>query len=437
MEIGDEMKKKCLVFFAIILFCAVLPFQTNATSTRKNVYVIPIGGEIGPAVFENVRNGIKIAEDDPNAVGIIFEIDTYGGRIDSAVRISRLMLDTPLPTISFVNTKAVSAGVLLTISADTIVMAPGSTIGSAETIPKTEKILSDWTSSLRTVAQEKGRDPELVAAMADASIEIPNLIEKDRLLNLTTQEAYELGFIDFVDKDLAGIMDSASIEYDEIINIPLDSKVKLAQFMTSSHIAPLFLSVGFIGFLVEIFTPGFGIAGTISFIAFALYFGGAILAGNTGWAVLMIFLVGLILLLIEASIPGFGIPGIGGIICVVISIFMVSGSAFVAAISLFTSFLLTLITLILLLKYAPRNQHFNRIVLATQMKTEQGYRASGQYHQYLGKQGVVVTHLRPSGTIDINGDILDVVSEGTFIEMGSRVEVIKVEGRRIIVKKID
>lgn len=421
----------------IVLLFSILPFQAFSTNETKNVYVIPIEGEIGPAVYEYVKGSIATVEKDPNAVAIIFKIDTYGGRVDSAAKISRLMLDTQLETIAFVNTKAVSAGVLLTISADTIVMAPSSTIGSAETIPNTEKILSEWTSSLRSVAQEQGRDPELVAAMADASIEIPDVVEKDRLLNLTTQEAKELEFIDYVERDITEILQSASIDYTDIIELQIATRVRLAQTMTSAYIAPILLTLGFVGLLMEIFTAGFGVGGTVSFVSFALYFGGAILAGNAGVAVLMVFLVGIILLLIEAFAPGFGIPGIGGIIAIIISIVMASNSATSAVVSLFISFVLTIIAFILILKYAPRSKHFDRIILGTQMKKEEGYSATNKYSQYVGLEGIVVTYLRPAGSIDINGELLDVVSEGAFIEVGSKVKVIKVEGRRIIVKKIN
>ncbi|SNS92297.1 membrane-bound serine protease (ClpP class) [Anaerovirgula multivorans] len=431
------MKRRWLIFLTLALLFSILPLQASGSNGVSNVYVIPIEGEIGPAVYEYVKSSIIAAEQDPNAVAIIFEIDTYGGRIDSAEKISTVIRRTGLPTISFVNTKAESAGVLLTISADTIVMAPGSTIGSAEPIPNTEKTLSMWTSLLRAVAQEKGRDPELVAATADSAIEIPGVIEKDRLLNLTTGEAKELKFADYVESDYAGILQSTSIEYSNIVEVPIAARVRLAQIVTSSYVAPILLSLGFIGLLIEIFTAGFGVGGTVSFVAFALYFGGAILAGNAGWAVLMVFFVGLILLLIEAFAPGFGIPGVGGLICVIISIIMASNGAVSAIISLLVSFVLTIIAFILILKYAPRSKHFDRIILGTQLKKEEGYSSTGKYSQYIGQEGIVITYLRPAGTIDVDGEILDVISEGAFIEVGSRVKVAKVEGRRIIVKKIN
>lgn len=431
------MKKQWLIFFILILLFSTFTFQANGMDRAKNVYVIPIEGEIGPAVYEYVKDSILTVKQDSNAVAIIFEIDTYGGRIDSAVKISRKMLDTNLPIISFVNTKAVSAGVLLTISADTIVMAPSSTIGSAETIPNTEKILSEWTSSLRSVAQEKGHSSEIAAAMADKSIEIPGVVEKDRLLNLTAQEAKKLEFINFIETDYNGILQTAGIEYTDIIKIPMSTGVRLAQTMTSAYMTPILLTLGFVGLLVEIFAAGFGIGGTVSFIAFALYFGGAILAGNTGWAVLIVFLMGIVLLLIEAFIPGFGVPGIGGLICIIISIFMASNSITGALLSLLIALILTIIFFILLLKYAPKNKHFDRIILKTQIKNQKGHQDIDRCAQYLGQEGIVISMLRPVGRIDINGKTLDVISEGVFIEVGSRVEVVKVEGMKIIVKKIN
>jgi membrane-bound serine protease (ClpP class) len=421
----------------IVLFVIFLPLEIMGQPSEQNVYVIPITGEINPAVYQYVADSLRTVENDKNAAAVIFEIDTYGGRIDSAERISNLILKAGIPTISFVNTKAESAGVLLAISADTIVMAPASTIGSAETIPNTEKVLSLWTSLLRSVAEEKGRDPELVASMADKSIEIPEVVEKDRLLNLTAQEAKELEFADLIERDYEGILEGLSIVYTDIIQGQIDPKVRMAQFLTSAYLTPILLTLGFVGLVIEILTPGFGIGGTVSFLAFALFFGGGILAGNVGWAVLILFLAGLTLLIIEAFAPGFGVPGIGGIICIIISIVMASTTTAGAIVSLLISLVLSVIALVLILKYAPRSKHFDRIILSTELIKESGYSSTEKNDHLIGQEGMVLTYLRPSGTIQVNGDILDVVSEGAFIEAGSKVKISKVEGRRIVVKKID
>ena len=429
------MIEKKKFFIVALIFTFLFTVISSANTNTDNVYVIPIKGEITPAMYQYVEYNLSIAEKDLNTRAIIFEIDTYGGRIDSAEKISQLILNTDIPTISFVNTKAESAGVLLTISTDTIAMAPGSTIGSAETIPNTEKVLSTWVSILRSTAQKTGRDEGIVSAMADKSIAIPGVIEEGRLLNLTTVDAESLGFTDMVANNYTEILNFMTLNNSSIAEAETTNSIRLAQFASNRYIAPLLLAAGFIGLLVEILMPGFGIGGTVSLISFALYFGGNMLAGNAGLITVIIFIVGILLLAIEAFIPGFGVAGIGGIVCVAISIFLVSSSLTTAIISVFVSFILTILALVLILKYAPKNKYFNKIVLNT--KLDKGYTSSDDYSKYIGQRGIVNTPLRPAGIISIDGELLDVVSEGQFIEKGEFVKVSRIEGRRIVVQKIN
>ncbi len=431
------MKKKGIFGIIVLIFIFLFLGAVNGNTNDKNVYIIPIKGDITPATYYYVKHNLRIAEQDPNAVAVIFEIDTYGGRIDSSERISKLILNTNLHTISFVNTKAESAGVLLTISANNIAMVPGSTIGSAETIPNTEKVLSTWVGILRSVAQERGRDEQMVVAMADKSVAIPGIIEAGKLLNLTTSDAQKLKFTDIVSKNYDQILDSLNISYSNIVMAETTNGIRLAQFVTNPYIAPILLTIGFVGFLAEIFISGFGIAGTISLISFALYFSGNVLAGNTGWSTAVIFLAGIALLVTEAFIPGFGIVGTGGILCIIISIFLASSSVTTALVSLLISFTLTIVILIIILKYAPRNKHFNRIILNTKLDKDKGFTSFNNYDKYMGKTGTVITPLRPSGTISIDGQLLDVVSEGQFIEKEELVKISRIEGIRIVVRKIN
>nr|WP_243098148.1 NfeD family protein [Serpentinicella alkaliphila] len=426
-----------IAYIIFILLGALTPYFSSGQPTGTNVYVIPIHGEINPAITGHVSKAISEINRDQNAALIILDIDTYGGRIDAAEEISKEILGISIPTVSFVNTKAESAGVLLTISGDTIVMAPAGTIGSAETIPNTEKVLSMWTSLLRGVAEEKDRDPNLIASMADRSISIPGVIEEGRLLNLTTQEAINLGLAEFSAKDYFSIVEELEIGNANIIVKDVNFTVRLAQALSSSYVASMLITIGFIGFIIEIFTAGFGLGGTISLIAFALYFAGGILAGNTGAGVLIIFLAGILLLLIEAVVPGFGVPGIGGIISIIISIVMAANDARSATIYIFVALVLSIIFLILLLKYGSRSKFFDKIILMENLTKEKGYQANKEYGHLIGKEGVVLTLLRPSGTIEVGDEILDVVSDVGFVEKGSTVKIVKVEGRKIIVKKIN
>ena len=180
-----------MLFMLIVFLVSGLSFGES----KGNVYVIPIEGEINKATYRFVRDSMK--DIDPNTTdAIIFDIDTYGGLVDQAINIKDLIVSSPVPTISYVNNKAVSAGVLITIASENVAMANGATIGSAETIPNEEKVLSMWRGVLRDTAQLRGRDSELIEAMADKNLEIEGIISKGKLLNLTSQEAKEYGISD-------------------------------------------------------------------------------------------------------------------------------------------------------------------------------------------------------------------------------------------------
>ncbi|MDR5657978.1 NfeD family protein [Serpentinicella sp. ANB-PHB4] len=432
------MAKKLVKFILIIVvvFSIMVP-NTYSEQDEQSVYIIPIRGEIGPAMSRYVKNSIEEIESNNNVTAIIFEIDTYGGRIDSAEEISMMIKKSNIPTITLVNTKAESAGVLLTISGDNIAMAPGSTIGSAETIPNTEKVLSMWVSMLRSVAIEQGRDPDIIASMADKSIYIPEVIEEGRLLNLTAREALDLNITDIVASEYDKILDEFNIEYTIVKEMDIARSVLISQILSSSTVAPILLTLGFIGLVIEIFTAGFGLGGTISLVSFALYFGGSILAGNASFAVLLIFVVGLILLGIEAIAPGFGIPGVGGITAIVISIILASSSTTTAVISLIVAFTLSIVTFIILLKYGPKNIYFNKIILNENLDKEKGYSSSSDQKILLNKTGIVVKTLRPSGKVEIDNELIDVVAEEGFVDIDSEVKVVKVEGSKIVVRKIN
>ena len=288
-----------LTFLILIFFNGMV-----LAEDKGDIYVIPIQGEINRATYNFLRDTLnEIVKNSPKA--IIFEIDTYGGLIDEAEKIKNLIIDIDIPTISFVNNKAESAGVLITISGEKVVMAESSTIGSAETIPDTEKVLSMWRSFLRDVAQLRGRDPEIVEAMADRDIHIDGVSEKGKLLNLTSREALEYGIADFISNDYDEILSHFDISYSNIVKVEESMELKVAKILSSPYISTLLLTIGFVGLVIEIFTPGFGVGGTISIIAFGLFFGGNIIAGNSKWTSLAIFVTGLILLVIEAIVPGF------------------------------------------------------------------------------------------------------------------------------------
>lgn len=429
MNVLKKTKVLFLTFLILILLNSIV-FSENT----GDVYVIPIKGEINRATYNFLRSTLKDIEgNSPKA--IIFEIDTYGGLIDEAEKIKNLIIDLKTPTISFVNNKAESAGVLITISSENVVMAESSTIGSAETIPNTEKVLSMWRSFLRDVAQLRGRDPKVIEAMADTDIYIEGISERGKLLNLTGNEALEYGVTDFISNDYEEILAHFNIPHNSVVKVEEGVELKIAKFLSGSYMSTLLLTVGFVGMIIEIFTPGFGIGGTISIIGFGLFFAGNILAGNSQWTSLILFVTGLILLIIEGIVPGFGLPGISGIILIIVGTVLAMGNLTSALASISIAIIITTFITILLVKYGRHSSRFDKIILTAHQKSDEGYLSSITKDEYLGKEGITVSGLRPSGFIEIDGKRIDALSEGNFIPRGTSIKVVRVEGSKIIVRR--
>lgn len=420
----------------LLIFMVILIVSSNGYADEKrDVYIVPIKGEINKATYNFLNHTMnKLIKEDPAA--IIFEIDTYGGLINEAEKIKSLIMYSPIPTISYVNSKAESAGVLITIAAEKVVMANSATIGSAETIPNTEKILSMWRGLLRDTAQYRNRNSEVIEAMADRDIEIEGLVAKGKLVNLTSSEAVQYGIADLTTDSYYEMLNYFNLENANVQRIDESLQIKLAKYISNPYISSLLLTLGFIGLVVEILTPGFGIGGTVSIIGFGLYFGGNILAGNSHWTSLALFVTGLILLVIEAIVPGFGFPGISGIILVIVGTILAMDSLGIAIFSLSIAIIITTIVTIILIKMGFKSKMLNKIVLDTEYKDEKGYLSVDSMSQYMNKKGTSITELRPAGFIDIEGIKLDALSDGGFIPKGISIEVVRVEGSKIFVRRL-
>lgn len=422
------------IILIVLLMLSSIALGTEV-NTGDKVYVVPIKGEINRATNYFVKNTIEELERE-GAKAIIFEINTYGGLIDQAQQIKDSIISTDIPTISFVDNNAQSAGVLITIASEKVVMAKNATLGSAETIPNTEKVLSMWRAVLRDTARYRGRNSDIVEAMADKDIEIKGIKEKGKLINLTGNEAVEYGIADLAANDYKSILDHFNIKTSEIVKVEEDFQVKIAKAVTSSTISTLLLTIGLIGIAVEIFTPGFGVGGIASIIAFGLYFGGNILAGNSNWISLTFFVIGLMLIVIEGMVPGFGLPGISGIIFIVIGIIMAMNNLRLAVLSLSIAIILTTIATIIFVKLGCRSKIFNNVILSNKLLKDKGYIPSKDMEHLLGEEGIALSELRPAGFIEIGNNKYDALSDGGFIVRNDKIKVVKVEGSKIFVRRI-
>ena len=425
------IKKLGLIFIMIFLLLSTINVFASEPS---KAYVVPIKGEINRATHNYVRDVVNDLN-NMDVEAIIFEIDTYGGVVDEAIKIKDIILSTNIPTIAFVNNKAASAGVLITIAGEHIVMSENAVIGSAETEPNTEKILSMWRGVLRDTAQFRNRDPLLIEAMADSDIEIDGVIKKGKLLNLTAKEANELGLAELLSSDYNEMLDEFEITADSIVIMDEGLQVKLSKYVSNPYISTILLTLGFVGLVVEILTPGFGLGGTISLMGFGLYFGGNILAGNSNWTSLVLFIVGLGLLIIEGIVPGFGLPGIGGIVFILTGVALAMDSLSAALLSLSIAIIITALVAIVMVKFGFKSKLLNKIILTNKLDSEKGYLSTTTMSELMDLEGISLTELRPSGFIIIDSQKYDALAESGYIPKNTAIKVVKVEGSKIFVRR--
>lgn len=426
---------------------------SSAEKAPQVVYVAMIEGIIDLGLAPFVQRVLNEAARE-KASAVILEINTFGGRVDAAVLIRDALLNAPVRTVAFVNRRAISAGALISLAAQNIVMADGATIGAATPVqmgqpgagaqPVEEKTVSYVRKEFRATAETRKRPPLVAEAMVDADVAIPDVIEKGKLLTLTTEEALKLKVADFNVNSIEDLLKQLELPGAEIRRLSENWAENLVRFLTHPIVSSLLMTVGMLGIILEIRTPGFGIPGALGISSLALFFWGHWLVQLAGWEELMLFGAGLVLLFLELFvIPGFGIAGVAGIGALLagLSLSMIGGGAsweyIIRAVShVVFSLLLALLASLLMLRWLPRLPVGRRLILETGLGTGQMYASAPESDiSWLGKQGITISPLRPAGIAEIQDQRIDVVSDGEFIESEAPIIVTRVDGNRIVVRR--
>ncbi|MFZ5642243.1 MAG: NfeD family protein [Bacillota bacterium] len=157
------------------------------------------------------------------------------------------------------------------------------------------------------------------------------------------------------------------------------------------------------------------------------------------WVVALLFLLGIIALVVEMFIlPGFGLAGVFGIILIGWAIFLMAVDVTQATMALVWALVATVVFFFVSIKIFTKLNLWQKLTLTTKQNKGEGYVAPRpDLSIYIGKKGVSLTPLRPSGAVEISGQRLDVVTGGDFIPAGRTVEVVSVEGTRVIVRAAD
>jgi membrane-bound serine protease (ClpP class) len=310
--------------------------------------------------------------------------------------------------------------------------------------PVEEKAVSYVRKEFRATAEARKRPPLIAEAMVDADVAIPGFIQKGKLLTLTTEEALKHKVADFRAETIDGVLQQLGLAGAQVKRASPNWAEDLVRFLTNPVVSSLLMTLGMLGIFLEIRTPGFGLPGALGIASLALFFWGHWLVQLAGWEELLLVGSGLTLLVLEVFvIPGFGLAGIVGIgtLLAGLSLSFVGAGAtwqfiLAAAGRVVLSLLLALAASLVLLRYIPRLPFGRRLILETGLGAVEGFAsAPASDDRWLGKSGTAFSPLRPAGIAEIEGERVDVVSDGEFIEPGVPITATRVDGNRIVVRR--
>lgn len=440
MIIKSNLNKKRKIF--LIIIALLITFSLIAPNAYANetdeVYLVSIKGTIDLGLSAYVERALEEAVSN-KVKAVILEIDTFGGRVDAAVQIRDQIINLNVPSVAYIKNRAWSAGALIALSAKYILMDKSASIGAAEPRPADEKNISALRAEFTSTALSRGRSGEIAAAMVDKDIEIENVIEKDKILTLNAEQAIKLNIADNIVLNNEEVLNFLNLRDAKIVHINPNWAENISRFVTNPIVSPLLLSIGFLGLIIEFWTLGWGIAGSMGLISLSLFFGGHIIAGLAGFETIILFAIGLLLLLAEVFlIPGFGLAGIGGAAAILASIFLTFGSMVQATYSILIALGVSIIGFFLLIKYIPSTRTWRKFVLSTEQKKELGYTVGTKDLKRLtGKEGIAITPLRPSGIVEVNGKKLNALTLGEYVDSNTKIKIISVEGNKIVVEAVD
>nr|WP_234998365.1 nodulation protein NfeD [Salirhabdus sp. Marseille-P4669] len=424
------------------LFLFLFPMFTSHAENGEGdlVYVVPIEDNIEQGLHAFLERSIEQAYE--NGVDhIIFEIDTPGGTVAAADDIAQLLINLEIPNTAFVLSEAYSAGSYIALSADQIYMTPTSRMGASGVINSDgtaadKKAQSAWISSMTAAAEANGRDPIYAEAMANAEIDLPEYrAPKGEFLTLRATEALEVGYAEGLAEDRTELLSKLRLSEAKVEEIELTFAERIARFITDPVVVPILLSVASLGFIVELYSPGFGIPGIMGLLSLILFFYGHLIAGLAGMESIILLIIGIVCIVLEFFVPG-GILGIVGALSVIVSLILAGGDISNMMMSVAIAIIVSIVASVILFRRIGLDKGvFRNIILKDATTTEMGYVSTVNRLELIGLTGRTLTPLRPAGSALFEQERLDVVSEGGYINQGKNVKIIKVEGSRIVVRE--
>ncbi len=401
-------------------------------------------------------------------------------------------------TIVFIPEEAISGGAVICLGCDRITMQAGAVIGDAGPVSlgmegfehAEEKVVSYTASVVRELANKKNRPSSVAELMVDRSLtvipvreiatgKVAYLSEKDvdagkapvekfaigppipesgqnRFLTVGAVRAEELLLCEGVFSSEQELLSQLSIGI--LKPTRMNWVDRTVYILNRPWLTALLLIAGLLGLYLELSAPGIGVAGLTSLVCFGIFFWSHALGGTAGWLEVLLFLLGVICLAFELFVlPGFGIFGASGLVFLVLSLVMASQDFVIPELesewtelrsNLFVvlgsvlAVLVLFLGQILLLDSIPGLNRFRLAAPLAEVPSAEGAASGTLLLQTnspaptvsLGMHGEAESDLRPAGKVKIDNRLIDVVTEGDYIEAGQSVEVIHIEGNRVIVR---
>lgn len=469
-----KLMKQLIIYFYI----------ASAFLLSDNVYHIPIEGTIDLGLPPYIERSIKEAETN-NAVSIIFTINTFGGRVDAATQIKDAILNSKVPTVAFINKRAISAGALISLSCEKIYMTGGATIGATTAVDMSgkkasEKVISYMREEMASTAEKRGRNKHIARGMVDEELEFPSKVKNEyiksdneidtvktiiyylimdndtiyvddiegrkqgNLITLTTEQALKYKIADRSADTFDSVLDSLGFSNANVQTTSENWSENFVRFLTNPVVASLLTTFGFLGILFELQSPGWGIPGSVGLICLILSLSASYIAELATMNDFLIILIGILCIILEALVfPGFGIPGIAGIIFILWGLYLLLlpdipvGEEVLSQASngLFIGIIGGLIGLVLLFRAMTKTKFWKDLTSPGGQNKEDGYVASFGWEKLVGEIALTETDLHPSGWIVVNNERIFAVSEGNFIDKNVKVIILSVDGNRVVVRK--
>ncbi len=441
----------------------------DGNSIRQDaIVVIPIQGEITKATHIFLRRNLKLAE-RAGAKAVILDMDTPGGDLTATDHIQSALLATKVPTFTFINTNAASAGALISLATKQIWMAPVAAIGAAapvqgggKDLDKTmkDKVISYYSARARSIAEAQGHNPEIAQAFMDKDKEVKIGDEvinpKGKLLTLDSKSATRRingkpVLAEGIATSITDLVKQAKLE-GPLVRLEPSGFERIG--IAIAGLAPLFLLGGLVCGYLEFKMPGATIPGFLAAIFFALFFFGHYIVGLAGFETIALFVVGALLIAVEfAFFPGVILPAVLGVAMMLAALVLAMADRypsqpFIPSMDQLTLPLFNLglaiafaaIVISVLVTMLPKTSFYSRFVLSAAVPGGPVGPRPGQGSAgpavVLGMTGVTRTPLRPAGKAQFGAAQIDVVSEGEFLDPGTDVRISDIEGARVAVKRV-